>query len=190
MCPECGNKDVDYYLTRVIGYMKRVKQFLNGSPEKQRRFTDKQKELWNTLVISFWGSDGDFSHQWLCCPNHCPRCHSKYLWDDIGTSLTAASLETLVAPYAGKSHVSVSWAVLNHPESEVWRLADYISKRYPWRDQDCLLFRKSLLPAGFDSLHGLSETPAIHHFRRSLRSPHTNQQLLSSWQWRARRYHV
>jgi len=30
------------------------------------------------------------------CPCHCPGCHSKYLWADEGTPLTAEELERLV----------------------------------------------------------------------------------------------
>jgi len=31
------------------------------------------------------------------CPNHCPGCHSKYLWTDIGTPLTSQALDQLIA---------------------------------------------------------------------------------------------
>ena len=30
------------------------------------------------------------------CPNHCPACHSKYLWDDIGEELTEQTLFNLI----------------------------------------------------------------------------------------------
>lgn len=30
------------------------------------------------------------------CPNHCPGCHSKYLWGNIGTPLTPQTLECLI----------------------------------------------------------------------------------------------
>lgn len=33
------------------------------------------------------------------CPNHCPDCHSKYLWEDKGTPLTSDSLSELIEPY-------------------------------------------------------------------------------------------
>lgn len=35
------------------------------------------------------------------CPCHCPGCHSQYLWQDIGTPLTALALEKLIAQYGG-----------------------------------------------------------------------------------------
>lgn len=30
------------------------------------------------------------------CPNHCPECHSKELWKDIGTELTWDELKSLI----------------------------------------------------------------------------------------------
>lgn len=33
------------------------------------------------------------------CPNHCPACHSKYLWDDIGNVLDRHALDELVSHY-------------------------------------------------------------------------------------------
>ena len=33
------------------------------------------------------------------CPNHCPDCHSPYLWKDEGTKLTRNALLKLIEPY-------------------------------------------------------------------------------------------
>lgn len=33
------------------------------------------------------------------CPNHCPDCHSRHLWKDIGTPLDAQTLTEIVSPY-------------------------------------------------------------------------------------------
>lgn len=30
------------------------------------------------------------------CPCHCPRCHSKFLWNDVGTELTTKELDRLI----------------------------------------------------------------------------------------------
>ena len=30
------------------------------------------------------------------CPCHCPDCHSKFLWDDVGTELTNEELDELI----------------------------------------------------------------------------------------------
>ena len=34
------------------------------------------------------------------CPCRCPGCHSQYLWENIGTPLTAMELDRLVGLYA------------------------------------------------------------------------------------------
>jgi len=33
------------------------------------------------------------------CPNQCPGCHSKYLWENIGKDLDMSELEKLVSQY-------------------------------------------------------------------------------------------
>lgn len=33
------------------------------------------------------------------CPCHCPGCHSKYLWSDIGSPLTSSVLDDFVKEY-------------------------------------------------------------------------------------------
>ena len=33
------------------------------------------------------------------CPNHCPECHSKYLWADVGDVLDRKSLDDLIEKY-------------------------------------------------------------------------------------------
>ena len=35
------------------------------------------------------------------CPNHCPACHSKYLWEDEGEELTEQTLFNLIAANRG-----------------------------------------------------------------------------------------
>ena len=39
------------------------------------------------------------------CPNHCPDCHSKFLWDDIGTELTTDELDKIISDNDGISCV-------------------------------------------------------------------------------------
>lgn len=39
------------------------------------------------------------------CPNHCPDCHSKHLWEDIGKPLTRYSLRELLKANRGISCV-------------------------------------------------------------------------------------
>lgn len=33
------------------------------------------------------------------CPNHCPGCHSKYLWENVGKALDESELNRLVSQY-------------------------------------------------------------------------------------------
>jgi anaerobic ribonucleoside-triphosphate reductase activating protein len=35
------------------------------------------------------------------CPCHCKGCHSKFLWDDVGTELTIEELDTLLEKHDG-----------------------------------------------------------------------------------------
>ena len=35
------------------------------------------------------------------CPCHCEGCHSKFLWEDTGTELTAKELDKLLAKNSG-----------------------------------------------------------------------------------------
>jgi anaerobic ribonucleoside-triphosphate reductase activating protein len=37
------------------------------------------------------------------CPIHCPDCHSKYLWNDVGTELTIDNLKELLDKNQGVS---------------------------------------------------------------------------------------
>lgn len=34
------------------------------------------------------------------CPCHCPKCHSRYLWDDVGEPLSTAALSELINNYS------------------------------------------------------------------------------------------
>lgn len=33
------------------------------------------------------------------CPNHCPECHSRYLWEDVGNELTESVIDSYVSTY-------------------------------------------------------------------------------------------
>ena len=35
------------------------------------------------------------------CQNHCPACHSKYLWEDTGDELTETVIDSYVSTYKG-----------------------------------------------------------------------------------------
>ena len=47
------------------------------------------------------------------CPCRCPGCHSRYLWQDVGTPLTPMELERMVrANASGDNVVYASWAAM------------------------------------------------------------------------------
>ena len=41
------------------------------------------------------------------CPNHCPACHSKYLWEDTGEELNEKTLFNLISQNRGITCVSL-----------------------------------------------------------------------------------
>lgn len=60
------------------------------------------------------------------CPIHCPACHSKELWDDIGEFLTEEKIDTLIEENKGCTTFVISGGDGN-PE-EVNNVAKYIKK--------------------------------------------------------------
>ena len=40
------------------------------------------------------------------CPNHCPGCHSKYLWADIGNPLNEESLGRMINEFGTAGHMA------------------------------------------------------------------------------------
>lgn len=64
------------------------------------------------------------------CPCHCPKCHSKYLWEDIGEALDRAAIDKLVADYGNDITCIALMGGDGDPES-VDELARYIHANYP-----------------------------------------------------------
>ena len=64
------------------------------------------------------------------CPCHCPGCHSKYLWDDIGVDLTEGIVDELLDRYMTDITCFCFMGGDAEPE-EVNRLAEYIQATYP-----------------------------------------------------------
>lgn len=58
------------------------------------------------------------------CPYHCPECHSKHLWDDIGTELTLEELIKLLD--ANKGCTCVCFMGGDNDLDELTRLCGYI----------------------------------------------------------------
>ena len=61
------------------------------------------------------------------CPCHCPGCHSKHLWEDIGEPLTTDLLDGLLARY-GTQVTCVCFMGGDADPEEVLRLATYIKQ--------------------------------------------------------------
>lgn len=63
------------------------------------------------------------------CPCHCPGCHSKYLWDDIGKPLTPLVLETLIKQY-GDSITCICFMGGDVDPSYINQLAVYLHREH------------------------------------------------------------
>lgn len=64
------------------------------------------------------------------CPCHCPGCHSRHLWDDIGEPLTEEVIDGWMATYGGE----ITCLCLMGGDAEpaaVDGLAAYVRRRYP-----------------------------------------------------------
>lgn|SRR5574344_449693 len=64
------------------------------------------------------------------CPNHCPGCHSKYLWQDIGNVLDKKAIDDMVKTF-GNDVTCLCLMGGDNDMNEVQHLADYIHKEYP-----------------------------------------------------------
>lgn len=63
------------------------------------------------------------------CPNHCPGCHSKYLWEDIGEPLNKESVLKLISENEGITCVCLMGGD-QAPSTITW-LAQCIKEKYP-----------------------------------------------------------
>lgn len=64
------------------------------------------------------------------CPCHCPGCHSKYLWEDIGTPLNVMSLGVMLDTY-GDDVTCVAFMGGDSETEEVNQLAAFVRQNYP-----------------------------------------------------------
>ena len=63
------------------------------------------------------------------CPNHCPGCHSKYLWKDVGDELNKNALERLISKNDGITCVCFMGG--DQAPAEVSQLASFVKQKYP-----------------------------------------------------------
>ena len=64
------------------------------------------------------------------CPCHCKGCHSKFLWEDVGTELTIEELDTLLEKHDGVTCVCFMGHGKLKDINYVISLADYVKKQY------------------------------------------------------------
>lgn len=63
------------------------------------------------------------------CPNHCPGCHSQYLWQDIGEELNEAAINEMVAT-VGSSVTCICFMGGDADMDGLQRLADYVHSQF------------------------------------------------------------
>lgn len=63
------------------------------------------------------------------CPIHCPGCHSKELWEDIGDELSEEVLDGLIIKNRGITCVGLMGGD-NNPK-EIEKLSKYVHQKYP-----------------------------------------------------------
>lgn len=90
-----------------------------------------------TLAISISG-----------CPCHCPGCHSKYLWEDVGQALTPDALDEMIALYRGEITCLCFMGGDGDP-AEVQTLTQYVRGSIP-NLRVAWYSGRSILPRGFD----------------------------------------
>ena len=64
------------------------------------------------------------------CPCHCPGCHSRYLWEDVGLPLDTEAIDAFVNQYGNKISCIAFMGGDAEPTS-VNRLAQYIHEEHP-----------------------------------------------------------
>ena len=65
------------------------------------------------------------------CPCHCPGCHSRHLWEDVGEELDEGLLDALVAKYQGLI-TCVAFMGGDQAPEEVAELAKGLSLKAAW----------------------------------------------------------
>lgn len=110
------------------------------------------------------------------CPCHCPGCHSRYLWQDIGEELTTDVIDSFVRDY-GTDITCICFMGGDADPAYVNYLAKYIHQHYPqykvaWYSGR-IRIPSSVCRNDFDYI---KVGPYIAHLG-ALKSPTTNQRL-------------
>jgi len=64
------------------------------------------------------------------CPCHCPGCHSRYLWEDVGLPLDTEAIDAFVNQY-GNEISCIAFMGGDAEPTSVNRLAQYIHEEHP-----------------------------------------------------------
>lgn len=119
------------------------------------------------------------------CPIHCPQCHSKFLWEDVGEPLNEESASIMIEEYKD-AITCISFMGGDNEPAEVNRMAAGMKQTYP-----------DLKVAWYSGRQELSPEVDARHFdyiklgpyvekRGGLKSPSTNQRLykiLETGEW-------
>ena len=111
------------------------------------------------------------------CPNHCPGCHSAYLWQDIGDVLDEQAIDKMVNCF-GQSITCICLMGGDNDVVEVQRLADYIHHKYGDAYRVGWYSGRIRLPKSFErqKFDYIKLGPYIAHLG-PLNNPKTNQRL-------------
>lgn len=63
------------------------------------------------------------------CPNKCKNCHSKHLWNDIGTELTESELDNILK--RNKSITCIGFMGGDNDIDRLYELMSYVKENYP-----------------------------------------------------------
>lgn len=98
-CPKCGSNNLDY-ITRVIGYLKRVSSFSKkqGRQRKKRGIMIMLKYESYFVVFQEVPNEVTLGINVSGCPYKCKGCHSPFLWKDEGIPLLD-NLENIIKLY-------------------------------------------------------------------------------------------
>ena len=114
------------------------------------------------------------------CPCRCPGCHSKHLWANNGTPLTADALDTLIASQSTASGLNITCVSLMGGDAapgEVNTLLGHVRQRFPQLHTSWWSGRSMRSPlVSLDNLDYLKLGPYLRHLG-PLRSSRTNQRL-------------
>ena len=110
------------------------------------------------------------------CPCHCPGCHSRYLWEDIGLPLNTDAIDAFVEQY-GTDITCISFMGGDADPKGVNLLAQYIHEEHP-QFKVAWYSGKTVISAAINKqdFDYIKIGPFIKHLG-PLKKPTTNQRL-------------